>query len=429
MLSLLIALTPSASAFCGTYVGSAGAELYNNASQVVVARQGEQTTLTLVNDYQGELLDFAMVIPVPEALTEEQVSLADSLHVARADAYSAPRLVSYECENFDSGYYDDGGGGLGCSDKSDDAGYEDSGDAGGSLDVEVVEAFTVGEYQFVVLDAEASADLYTWLDDQGYALPAGAEALLDEYIEAGSYFLAAKVTLEAVDDAEAWLSPIQIRYDDPAFSLPVRIGTISSPGVQNLTLYAVTDEADGAVGIANYPEVTLEEECMWRSSEYDDFSAFYAEQFTAAVTAAGGAGWITEYSWAPSNCDPCSSDPLSGEELSALGFDGDADEAHFTRLHVQYTPAAATEDLTLYTSGISDTHQVRYITYGYELEDRFPICGEGWAESPGTCDADDEAGSGGCSTVAAVSPRTRWRFGLLALLALTFGGVVARRRV
>ena len=40
-LALLALATPgTAHAFCGTYVGQAGASLYNNASQMVVVRQG-----------------------------------------------------------------------------------------------------------------------------------------------------------------------------------------------------------------------------------------------------------------------------------------------------------------------------------------------------------------------------------------------------
>ena len=47
--------------------------LYNDVSQVVLARQQGQTTLTLANDYSGDLSEFAMVIPVPVVLQPEDV--------------------------------------------------------------------------------------------------------------------------------------------------------------------------------------------------------------------------------------------------------------------------------------------------------------------------------------------------------------------
>ena len=31
--------------------------------------------------------------------------------------------------------------------------------------------------------------------------------------------------------------------------------------------------------------------------------------------------------------------------------------------------------------------------YKYELEDRFPICGEGMADDPGSCDVEDDNGN------------------------------------
>ena len=77
-LSLLLALfSNDATAFCGTYVGSAGADLFSHTSQVAIARQGNQTTLTLANDYEGSLDDFAVVIPVPSVLTESDVQIVE----------------------------------------------------------------------------------------------------------------------------------------------------------------------------------------------------------------------------------------------------------------------------------------------------------------------------------------------------------------
>ena len=52
-------------AFCGFYVAKADSSLYNQASQVIIARDEDRTVLTMSNDYQGEAEDFAMVVPVP----------------------------------------------------------------------------------------------------------------------------------------------------------------------------------------------------------------------------------------------------------------------------------------------------------------------------------------------------------------------------
>ncbi|MBK9266216.1 MAG: DUF2330 domain-containing protein [Polyangiaceae bacterium] len=71
----LAALTvaPSADAFCGFYVAGADTKLYNNATQVVLMREGTRTVLSMQNNYQGPPEAFAMVVPVPVVLHSNEV--------------------------------------------------------------------------------------------------------------------------------------------------------------------------------------------------------------------------------------------------------------------------------------------------------------------------------------------------------------------
>ena len=63
MLLAVLGYSPLASAFCGFYVTQADSELFNEASQVVLVRDGDRTVLTMANDFKGEAEDFAIVIP------------------------------------------------------------------------------------------------------------------------------------------------------------------------------------------------------------------------------------------------------------------------------------------------------------------------------------------------------------------------------
>src|SRR5882724_10537815 len=92
---LVIALPQTAPAFCGFYVAKADSKLFNRASQVVLARDGNRTVLTMANDYEGEPKDFAIVIPVPTVIKKEAVQVVDKAAMDHIDAYSAPRLVEY----------------------------------------------------------------------------------------------------------------------------------------------------------------------------------------------------------------------------------------------------------------------------------------------------------------------------------------------
>ena len=94
-LAALAAAAGSAQAFCGFYVGKADASLFNDASKVVMVRDGDRTTINMLNDYQGDLKEFAMVAPVPVVLRKEDVKTPHRALFERIDAYSAPRLAEY----------------------------------------------------------------------------------------------------------------------------------------------------------------------------------------------------------------------------------------------------------------------------------------------------------------------------------------------
>jgi hypothetical protein len=74
LISVVIALiavlcfAPTAWAFCGFYVSKADAKLYNKASQVIIARDGDRTVLTMANDFQPNrrLLNVLMLLAHPD---------------------------------------------------------------------------------------------------------------------------------------------------------------------------------------------------------------------------------------------------------------------------------------------------------------------------------------------------------------------------
>lgn len=432
MLSLLLG-SSFAHAFCGTYVGPAGSALENGVSQVVMARDGQRTTLTLANAYDGNVADFGLIIPIPEVIGPDDAKVLDPGLFGVLDAYSGPRIVSYECEDFRD-YYDYG---------AESDGDTGSASGGGAEGVTVEAQFTEGEYEIFVLSASGSGGLLSWLDDNGWELSDAAAPIVQEYLDAGQYFLAAKVSLGVVPESQSYLSPLQLAYDSDIWALPVRIGTSVSPGEQEVVIYALTKGEDGRAGISNYPEADLHDECMLPESVTS-----YTDWYDGELDVAFAEGrWITEYAWNPNGCDPCSSDPPSPELLAELGAAWTSDSTFFTRLRVRYTPEQVPQDLALYATGMQDSDQVRYITYKYELESTYETCGIGIPADPGTCDGQsggdlngdgvgdwifdpvDESGTGvgggyggGCS--AAPRASTPW----LGLVASALALLGARRR-
>ena len=91
----ILTFTSQAHAFCGFFVSEAGTPLYNDATQVVLMRYETQTVLSMRNNYKGPPEDFAMVVPVPQVLQEEDVKTLPDKLFDRLEKYSAPRLVEY----------------------------------------------------------------------------------------------------------------------------------------------------------------------------------------------------------------------------------------------------------------------------------------------------------------------------------------------
>src|SRR4051794_29360901 len=174
--------------FCGFYVAKADSKLFNKASQVVLVRDGDRTVLTMANDFQGDLKEFAVVIPVPTLLTREQIHVGDKALIDHLDAYSAPRLVEYSDPDPCRIMW-----------LAEDRLMARATAAPApvrpaqSLRVRVEAEYTVGEYDIVILSAEESSGLETWLRDNGYRVPAGASAVLGSYIKQNMKFFVAKV--------------------------------------------------------------------------------------------------------------------------------------------------------------------------------------------------------------------------------------------
>ena len=91
----LAAQAGAADAFCGFYVSGSGEKMFNDATNVVLMRDGTRTVLSMQNDYKGPLDDFAMVIPVPVVLHEKDVKTLVRTVFDHTDSLGSPRLVEY----------------------------------------------------------------------------------------------------------------------------------------------------------------------------------------------------------------------------------------------------------------------------------------------------------------------------------------------
>ena len=62
--------------------------------------------------------------------------------------------------------------------------------------VKIEAKYIVGEYDILILSAKESRGLKTWLNENGYKIPANAEEVLDPYIKSNLKFFVVKVNEE-----------------------------------------------------------------------------------------------------------------------------------------------------------------------------------------------------------------------------------------
>ena len=232
--------------------------------------------------------------------------------------------------------------------------------------------YDVGEYDVSILSAKESDGLVNWLTDNGYKIPAGAEAVLGSYIKQNMRFFVAKVNLDRMQLlGNRYLRPLQVRYETAKFMLPLRLGTVNANGPQDLIVYALT--RNGRVEASNYRTVKLPSNVEVPLYVRNEFGNFYKALFDRAVEREGMRAVFVEYAWDMAWCDPCASDPLTNKELVELGarwLNNDDDtpfrpmqgvSAHVTRLHVRYDANSFPEDLVFLETRDRTNFQGRYI--------------------------------------------------------------------
>src|SRR5262249_35085079 len=336
--------------------------------KVVLARDGNTTAITMASDYEGEPKEFALVIPVPTFIERKQIGVVEMKTIDHIDAFTAPRLVEYHDPDP-------------CAPPMYLSRMMSGAVPAPMMAVSVaaryrgvtVEAnYDVAEYDVSILSARESDGLVNWLNDNGYKIPAGAEAVLGSYIKQNMRFFVAKVNLERMQLlAAGYLRPLQVRYDTPKLMLRLRLGTVNASGPQDLIVYALT--RNGRVETSNYRTVKLPSNVDVPLYVKEEFGDFYKAMFEHAVARDKMRAVFVEYAWDLGWCDPCAADPMSNKELVELGARwigndaaspyrrGQAASAYVTRLHVRYDAQSFPEDLALMETGDRGNFQGRYV--------------------------------------------------------------------
>jgi Na+-translocating ferredoxin:NAD+ oxidoreductase RnfD subunit len=374
-------ISHEAVAFCGFYVSKADGTLKNKTSQVILVRDGNRNVITMYNDFKGNFKDFAMVVPVPVVLQKKDIKVVDQNIFNTLNEYSKPRLVEYYDQNPCQSYAlaEASAPAL----QGNVAGIAIRGNRSYKAEdkVKIEAKYLVGEYDILILSAKESTALKTWLDENGYKIPAGADEVLEPYIKSNLKFFVVKVNEKEKKKLPGnFLRPIQISFTSPKFMLPIRLGMANADGDQDMLVYAFTKK--GRVECTNYRTVSIPTGKNIPLFVQNNFGNFYANLFQHQWTKEGKAIATLEYAWdvSPKNyvkCDPCVATAPSTQDLVQAGVwwinrdwndysntDDEidfSDNVFFTRLHVRYNRNSFPQDLQFQLTPNKENFQARYI--------------------------------------------------------------------
>ncbi|ETN97876.1 hypothetical protein RFI_39650, partial [Reticulomyxa filosa] len=248
-------------------------------SQVVLARNEDKNVITMVNDYEGDFKEFAMVVPVPTVIQKEQVHVTENKIVEHLDAYSSPRLVEYFDANPCQVYAMER---LMAKSTVQFSPASDGGKSlAGSYGIKIEAEYSVGEYDILVLSAKESLGLIKWLNENNYKIPQGAEQTLN------------RLLIEKTGNK--YLRPLQVAYESEKFMLPIRLGTVNADGPQELFIFMLTK--NGRVEPANYRMVKIASDINIPLYVKNNFNEFYKAMFDTAVKKESMKAIFLEYAW------------------------------------------------------------------------------------------------------------------------------------
>ncbi len=375
-------ISHEAAAFCGFYVSKADGTLKNKTSQVILVRDGNRNVITMYNDFKGNLKDFAMVVPVPVVLEKKDIKVVEQSIFNTLNEYSKPRLVEYYDQNPCMQYnYKQESALSGVAPGLQIRGSMSMNDSDKKYNVKIEAKYIVGEYDILILSAKESSGLKTWLEENDYKIPAGAEEVLEPYIKSNLKFFVVKVNeAEKKKLPGNFLRPIQISFTSPKFMLPIRLGMANADGDQDMIVYAFTKK--GRIETTNYRTLSLPTGKNIPLFVKNNFGNFYANLFQNQWNKEGKALAMLEYAWdvSPKNfvkCDPCVATAPSAQDLvqagvwwlkrdwtnydDVYGNDDYSDNVYFTRLHVRYNRKSFPQDLMFQVTPNKDNYQARYV--------------------------------------------------------------------
>ncbi len=284
----LLLVSPSHEAkACGGGMFSPPAEMETTkvtGHRVAIAISTTQTVLWDQVQYAGDPEDFAWVMPVMSGARLETASAAwiDVLDAGTATVVSSPEVF---CDEGGSGSESSGG----CCGTAlrDGGGSLGGGDSERDPNVTVLSSGSVGPYDTVTLKSDVPGAINKWLTDNGYAIPAAMQPILDDYTSKGFDFIAARLKPGAGLDQ---MKPLRVVTPGALTTFPMRMLAAGASANVGIQLFVLTE---GRMNVKGFPGRTIDPaKVTW---DFKTHSSDYADVRAATLAEGEGRTWLSSY--------------------------------------------------------------------------------------------------------------------------------------
>lgn len=274
----LVALVPRAEACGGFFCQNVPVD--QTGEQILFAVENGRVEAQIQVDYVGAAEEFSWVVPVP-SLPEVGVSSNRVFGVMKERAGIRFELtMTSEGNCMYPPMAAESGGVRGDATSNADGG------------VTVVTQSQVGPYDYAILQATDTLELFDWLGANDYIIPATAAPLVESYVLMGDemHFVAFKLQKERTVGE---IAPVVLKYDDTQPMIPIQLTAIATQPDLGVTVGLL---GDARAVPENYLHVLINEARIdWLSggSNYDAL-------INDAMDEAGGQAFTTEFAGASS---------------------------------------------------------------------------------------------------------------------------------
>lgn len=250
-----------------------------NAERIIFTQNHDGTISAYIQiQYTGSAPDFSWVLPLPAAISAEDIEVPEDamaafneLEIATNPVFIAPPMPECAQVAFDQMPMPSAGG------------VEEG--------VTVFASGEVGPYGFDVVGSDDPLAMITWLREHQYQVTPAMEPLINVYVQEKFVFLAMRLLPES---EAADVQPVKITYPSKTPMIPLRLTAVAANPDMRVLTYIFSDKQAVPSNYAHMeiqdPEITF---FTFGGNNYRQLISDRANEF-------GGQAFITEYA-APTN--------------------------------------------------------------------------------------------------------------------------------